>query len=67
MVSRVQNCKPININAIIFLHFIIILFVGKCKCQHALFFQVGFMNSGKASYKYCTYAKMTRFHGRMFP
>src|SRR5690606_14961966 len=50
------------VDGIVFLYFVVILLVVKSKGQHTLFFQVGFVYTGKALYYNRTYTQVARFH-----
>ncbi len=54
-----------KVEDVIFLDFVVVIFIGKGYGEHALFFQVCFMDAGKGFHNDSYHTQMTRFHGGM--
>ena len=40
-------CQSHNVDAVIFLHLVVIVLIGKGQCQHTLLLQVGLVDPGE--------------------
>src|SRR6185312_4524252 len=60
-----KRCQAIDIDDVILLHLVIVFFIRKGQRQHALFFQIGLMDAGKAADDYRAHAEMTGLHSCM--
>ena len=65
LLFRLERCKVDDVNRIIFPDPVVVGFIRERDRQHALFFQVGFVNTREGFHKNNPDAQVARLHGRV--
>src|SRR5258708_5137442 len=61
-----ERAEACDIDAVVLLYFVVIFFAREGQGQHALFLQVGLVDTGEAPHDDGPYAAVAGFHGGMF-